>query len=194
MLGACGCNAKDEQLTTSDDHQYDTYIVIFKVDNVLYDTVSVKYGETAVLSKDNPTKEGWVFIGWDKSLNNITVDTTVNAVWERDEDDNVESDKIKIIVKNATKANFTAWSDGSVGDKVFYINYGETFTVPTIVYDTYDEATKNNDEYIFVGWYYNDKNGTKCEFDQSRLLSLENLNIDSNELTIYAKVRSRWIG
>ena len=81
LLSICviGCNSNNNF-----DNDSVTCTVIFQVDGQVYDMVIVKYGETAVLSKEHPKKEGNLFIGWDKPLDDIKVNTTVNAVWEKE--------------------------------------------------------------------------------------------------------------
>ena len=185
LLGIYGCGAE----TNSDL----TCTVTFKVDGTVYDTVVVDCGDTAVLSKENPTKEGWIFIGWDKPLNNIKTNTVVNAVWEKiEEEEIVLTDDIIITVNNKTKAEFTAWKDGSVGVKTFTLKQGETLTIPEILYDSYDNTEKNNSEYEFLGWYYKDKNNQEKEFGQSKEIDLGVLNVASNKISVYAKIKKKW--
>ena len=46
-------------------------------------TQTVAHGGNAT-APQAPTRDGWVFLGWDATLNNITSDTTLNARWEID--------------------------------------------------------------------------------------------------------------
>ena len=57
-----------------------TYTVRFLVDGVEYDVQTVNHGSSAV-APTAPTKTGFTFTGWDKSLNNITANTDINAVF-----------------------------------------------------------------------------------------------------------------
>ncbi len=60
------------------------YIVTFVDDNgVLISTQSVKYGESAE-APAHPEKDGYTFIGWDKTFDSITTDTIITALYEKD--------------------------------------------------------------------------------------------------------------
>ena len=50
-------------------------------DGTILETKEVKYGENAI-SPDTPTREGYTFIGWDKSLNKIVEDTVITATYK----------------------------------------------------------------------------------------------------------------
>ena len=118
-----------------------------------------------------------------------------NAAREREDNEVVVNNEIKITVNNETEADFTAWADGSDGVKIFHLKQGETLTIPAIIYDIYDNNKKKSEDYEFLGWYYKDKNNQECEFDQSKELKSNILNIDSNELIVYAKVKKiAWDG
>ncbi|MGI6710489.1 MAG: InlB B-repeat-containing protein [Bacilli bacterium] len=56
------------------------YNVLFKVDGATVSTQAIEYGKGAT-APANPTKEGFAFIGWDKSFSNITSELVVNAMF-----------------------------------------------------------------------------------------------------------------
>lgn len=57
--------------------------VIFKdYDGTVLTTQSVGYGKSATPPKENPTREGYSFAGWDKSYNNVTQDLTITATYK----------------------------------------------------------------------------------------------------------------
>ena len=59
-----------------------TYKVTFRdADGTILDEQDVKEGESAK-APSNPTKEGYTFTGWDKSLDNISGDTDITAEYE----------------------------------------------------------------------------------------------------------------
>lgn len=106
----------------------------------------------------------------------------------------IDSAVFTVTIKNTTKADFTAWADSSTGDKVVYVKYGEKLIIPEMVYDGMSKTAKDNDDYIFSGWYYRDKNNQERQLDLNTVFTLEGLNVDSNDLTVYAKVGKQWAG
>lgn len=137
-LALAACDRKDGQST---DSAVVTCTVTFKVDDGVYDTVTVEYGTAAILSKAEPVKMGHTFIGWDGSLENITTDTVVNALFT------VNTYTITFMVEN----------------EVFYsissISYGGKIEAP--VTNPKKQADSIN-EYGFDGWYNGD---VKWDFD-----------------------------
>ena len=69
---------EDAVYTAQYDSTVNTFTVRFLVDGEVYDTQTVEYGSNATTPTD-PTKTGYTFTGWDKSLNNITANTDINA-------------------------------------------------------------------------------------------------------------------
>ncbi len=60
-----------------------TYTVTFKDwDGTTLKTQTVNYGSAAT-APANPTRTGYTFTGWDKAFNDITANTTVNAVYTK---------------------------------------------------------------------------------------------------------------
>lgn len=57
------------------------YTVNFYSDDTLLQSVGVPYGGSATYTGDTPTKEGYLFNGWDTSINYITKDTDVHALF-----------------------------------------------------------------------------------------------------------------
>ena len=59
-----------------------TYTVTFvDYDNAIIETVSVKSGEAAT-APEAPSRDGYRFIGWDKSFDNVTSSIVVKALYE----------------------------------------------------------------------------------------------------------------
>ena len=69
-----GCILKKEKIPN-------IYDVNFIVDGVIVQTLQIKEGEDAV-APDDPTKEGYEFVGWDKAFTNIQSNTDINAIFE----------------------------------------------------------------------------------------------------------------
>ncbi len=69
-----------EQTTTTTQANERYYTVTFDIDGRT-ETQNVKEGENAVFP-ENPTKEGYIFKGWDNQGTNITSDITIKALFE----------------------------------------------------------------------------------------------------------------
>lgn len=162
-----------------------------------------------------PTKDGYKFLGWLENgkteiVTVIKAKTTGNkafvAIWrsefevtvqnevivkervrEKDKDGNVIRDEIV-----DRKIDFTDWADGSTGSKTLFVMSGSKLTIPAIKWDNYEEITRTNSDYLFDGWFYKDKDGKEKKFDQNAEFTSDNLNIESNALTIYAKIKMQW--
>lgn len=62
-------------------------VVKFVVDGVVVSTETLDYGSTITYPENQPTKDGWVFIGWNSDYKGETVpdfDVTYTAQWELD--------------------------------------------------------------------------------------------------------------
>ena len=86
----------------------------------------VEKGKTAT-APDDPTREGYVFTGWNKELTNIQADTIITATY--------------ILESITYTVTFLDW-DGTVL-KTEIVTTGETATAP-------DDPTREN--YKFIGW------------------------------------------
>ena len=62
----------------------DCLVTFVNYDNTTLKTYHVKYGETVVYDGVTPTHQNskYIFIGWDKTLTNITTSVTIKAVFE----------------------------------------------------------------------------------------------------------------
>ncbi len=69
LFAIAGCN-KPKQFTVN-----------FLVDGEIIQTEKVSEGESATKPED-PVKEGYDFVGWDKDFNNVTSDLDINALFE----------------------------------------------------------------------------------------------------------------
>ena len=102
------------------------YSVDFKVDGKTVKTESVEYGKAAT-APENPTKEGFKFVGWDNEFNEVKSYLSVNAKFEALEY------SIKFF-NGTTEINSFAVSKYTVE---------ETVTLPTFELN----------DYYFFGWY-----------------------------------------
>lgn len=113
----------EEDVTLYAHWEINSYKVKFVVDGK-ETTVSVKHGDTATFSQ-TPTKEGYNFVGWDKSLENISSNVTINAVFE------IKTFEVSFMV------------DGKLYGEKQTVNYGESATAP-------ENPTKEG--YTFKAW------------------------------------------
>ena len=112
-------------LTVTAQYTVTTYTVTFKDwDGTTLGTDEVEYGGTAV-APVTPTREGYTFTGWSSSLENITANKTVYAMYD-------------ILTFTVT---FKDW-DGTVL-KTQTVNYGGSATAP---------ADPEREGYTFTGW------------------------------------------
>lgn len=61
-----------------------SYTLTFLVDGEIYQTQTIEYGSGG-LKPQSPVKEGYTFIRWDDDYHFISEDTTINAIFEKDE-------------------------------------------------------------------------------------------------------------
>ena len=105
-----------------------------------------------------------------------------------------EPTEFTVTIHNVTSESFTAWADDTTGDKVVTVKIGETITIPQIKYDTMTAAEIDNRNNDFDGWYYKNKNGAEVKLNVATAFTLENLNVDKYEITLYAKLLATSLG
>ena len=86
--------------------KYPTYTVTFSDGENIISEQSVVYGESAIAPED-PTKEGYIFDGWDKTFNNVKSNLVVTAKW-KDEDELFDSTQVLANTFINNTANGTA--------------------------------------------------------------------------------------
>ena len=81
-------------------------------DGTVLSTQTVKYGEAAT-APEAPTREGYTFIGWDKSFNSITGNTVITALYESNvtTPDEVDPEEPEETTPDEIKHTAT-WTDG----------------------------------------------------------------------------------
>ena len=67
------------------------HTVTFRDDNSVFEVQRVAHGESAD-EPDEPDRDGYTFIGWNRPFDNVTEDITVTAQWELDEDEDDDAD------------------------------------------------------------------------------------------------------
>lgn len=70
------------------DWTVNSYIISWEVDGVKTSSEELDYGEKITVPKENPTKEGYTFIGWSNYVDGMTTkseDTTFKALWKINE-------------------------------------------------------------------------------------------------------------
>lgn len=95
---------------------------------------TVKYGEAAT-PPVNPTREGYIFKGWDKSFDHVTSDITVTALYK------IKTFTVKFVTTNIVDGKTVILKSESV-------NYGSAAVPP--------EDTQTPEFYTFVGWNSDD--------------------------------------
>ena len=157
---------------------------------------NVEYGsQVNDLPQATPPSEDKAFLGWKKQDNslfnngdkylfdsNITLTASFGIA------------KFTVTVDNTSPSTVTAWADNSTGSKTVYVDYGNKLTIPEIKWDNFSETRKNNEDYYFKGWFYRDKNNEEKPFNPNVAFTLENLNVNTYNVTIYAKVIKQWVG
>ena len=103
-----------------------TYTVNFyDWDGTIIETQTVTKGENATAPSVSPTREGYDFVGWDKTLTNILTDTDVYAEFEKKE----------------CTVIFVDWQNQML--KVQKFAYGDPLATPDV---------ENIEGYSFTGW------------------------------------------
>lgn len=108
-----------------------TYEVVFKNGSVVLSTQQVEYGKAAT-APASPTREGYLFSGWDKSFSKVTKELVVNALFDL-----------------APTHQLIVYVDGEVVIETAPAE-GSEYTLPA--------ATEKNG-HTFLGWY--DAEGNK---------------------------------
>ena len=90
---------------------------------------------TAAVAPDDPTRDGFVFAGWDTTYDNVTSDMTVTAKW--------------VAVEKSVTVTFDPQDGSSMNPAV--VEQGETVVLPT----------PTRDHYTFNGWFTQASGGTK---------------------------------
>ena len=107
--------------------QWEQIILTVRVvdwDDTLIDTQTVVYGKDAVVPA-NPTREGYLFGGWDRAFTNITSDVTIKATYSR-------------IILSVV---FVDWNNNEISSQ--QVPYGDDAVAP-------DDPFRKG--YTFVGW------------------------------------------
>ena len=171
------------------------YSITYSVaDGTLPDGAISEYSESDKdISLPTPTKAGYTFAGWKNGSDVITViaagtkgDLYLTAVFHA---------KFTVTIDNTTAASFTAWKDDSTGSKIVYVSIGDKLIIPAIKWDDFSETRKEAENYEFLGWFYRDKDNAERQFDPNAVFTLENLNLNTYNVTLYAKVTEViWVG
>ena len=76
----------NENIEVNASFKIKEYVVKFLVDGEVFETKTVKHGESVTVDK-TPEKEGYTFLGWDKEINNITSDLEVRPIYDDGSED-----------------------------------------------------------------------------------------------------------
>lgn len=116
------------------------------IDGSVIDEQIIPAGSTVV--EDDPTHTGYVFVGWDKPLDNILEDTIINAIWK----DN--SDEIFTIT----------WMYKDKPSEDFKVGYTSSANGGTL-FPELDKPSLNPEGYTIVGWSLDPESGEPVSED-----------------------------
>lgn len=122
---------KSADYTALYDSSKVVYTVTFMNGSEEFARVQTPYGEAAAAPNPSPSRSGYKFVGWSKSLTNVTSDMTVLALFE------------ELVYHNITI------SRGDGEDETIRVEEDSLFTLP---------AAPEKDGHRFVGWYDADGN------------------------------------
>ena len=160
----------------------------------IYEPIDIQNGDIIENLPEAIAPDGQVFEYWETEYGekitngeefNFHGDVEVFAVFE--------AKKFFVTLHNATKSPHTAWTDESVGEKLAEVEKGDTIVIPEIEFDILPNKVKQLDDYMFLGWFYVDKDGHETKLDTETEFSFKNLNVNECELFIYAKVKKQWV-
>ncbi|MDD2505195.1 MAG: InlB B-repeat-containing protein, partial [Bacilli bacterium] len=124
-----------------------THTVTFLVDGEEISTQEIVNGATASEPSETviPKKEKQVFIGWDKSFDNVTSDLTINAIYADDinGNDKADNDEEKFTIRFETNGNGTFTGETSFTGLLEGLKVSDFIELPEY------EA---NPGYTFIGW------------------------------------------
>ena len=124
-------------VTITAQYSIKTYTVTFKDDDgTTLKTQTVNHGSNAT-APSNPSKEGYTFIGWNVSFDNITSDLTVTAQYIKNEEP--ETPEGTPVEKTITLRPISATQDSG---------YNNTWTN---IANTYDTDTSTNGTIVVTG-------------------------------------------
>lgn len=134
----------------SDKQLVAKYAKLYKIEFIDWDgtvlySENVRSGESQT-QPQNPTRNGYTFIGWDKKFDYVITDLTINAIYSISEDltDTYELDNDKQLVAKFTKLY-----------EVKFIDWDETvLSIQTVKHGNQQTQPQNptREGYIFVGW------------------------------------------
>ena len=155
-------------LTVTAQYNIKTYTVSFYNDSILLKTETVEHGKSAT-APNSPTKEGHVFIGWDKDFTNITLDLSIYAQYE------------------INKYTVTFVDDDGTVLKTEEVEYGGSATAPEVSRVGYE-----------VKWSVDFSNVTSDIITTAQYVAVDILKIKENGTWInigkvYKRVSGNWV-
>ena len=117
------------------------YTVIFKDGDTVLSTQTVVYGQAAV-APEAPTKEGYTFAGWDKDFSKVTSNLTVNAKWNKNQEEEPKQIGYKV---EHYKQNIKTNTYEKVATEELTGTRGSTVTAVAKTYEGFHENTSHKE-------------------------------------------------
>ena len=117
------------------------YTVIFKDGDTVLSTQTVVYGQAAV-APEAPTKEGYTFAGWDKDFSKVTSNLTVNAKWNKNQEEAPKQIGYKV---EHYKQNIKTNTYEKVATEELTGTRGSTVTAVAKTYEGFHENTSHKE-------------------------------------------------
>ena len=105
--------------------KYTTYSVTFSDGENIISSQRVVYGEAAV-GPTAPTKEGYIFNGWDRAFNNVTSDLVITAKWR---DENELFDETAVLANTFINSTVNGTANGYKTSNYFACNYKDKLRI-----------------------------------------------------------------
>ncbi len=141
----------------------ETHIVTFRDwDNTVLQTLTVQHG-TAATAPAAPTREGYIFIGWDTAFDAVTGDLTVTALYEKIASTNPTFEIATVQAaagQSGVAVTIAVKNNPGIASMNLVVSYAEGLTLTDIAYNTsiggMFQQPQTKDSPVILNWF----NGT----------------------------------